>query len=517
MPKWVTIGVAHYRMSLSSVGFIRPFFLPLVVALLALYVVYLAPSIVEFFIDEALVFLFSRAAVAMIQIILFSLFIWFFFFPVSLALRDIQATQIELFLSAPVKASHLLLGEFLGAVPFYAIAIVLLAGVFTAILQPLGIGLLQTTITVLIFVLTFLAALWIGVVVAAILRTRLGRTGRGQDIGKALGFILALPVVGIMYAMMGGGVLDALQNPGTNSMVTGILGIFPSSWGARLVTEFASNPANIQAIWAETVTRFGGLVVFMIASVWIGLRIADRAYSLEVTSFSGATVGRKGLIYRTIRSLGGRGSFGTLLISITKDYTRRMQNLSRIGYIIGILVLINLFLVRPEEPASAMVTAQALFGLLAAFVVGEVTVRGKEVLFIYRKSPHGETGLIKARLVQGWAISVPIAATITVIQLSLIPGLKITEILFFTGFISATVVAYVIFTLGLFLMIPAFSDKGGEFMATAMIIVMFATGGFIGTMIAFGRFWGMLTMLGLSWAVGIVLLALGRVNLGRIE
>jgi hypothetical protein len=35
-----------------------------------------------------------------------------------------------------------------------------------------------------------------------------------------------------------------------------------------------------------------------------------------------------------------------------------------------------------------------LIDVFAAFVVGEVTIRGKESLFIYREAPYGEERLV---------------------------------------------------------------------------------------------------------------------------
>jgi hypothetical protein len=465
-------------------------------------------------VDEAMAFFLSQAAVAVVQIILFAVFIWFFFFPVSLALRDIQASQLESLLSAPVRPSQLLMGEFVGVMPFYAIAVAIFAGIFTALLNPIGIGIIQIFIIVLVFVFTFFSALWIGTLVAALLRSKLGQSEKGRDIGKAIGFLIALPVVGIMYAMMGGGFMEALSDPGTSGAVTGILGILPSSWGARVIIDFASNP---DVISLDTLTRFGGIIVFFVVSMWLGFKLADRAYTLETGGFSGSTAGKDGIFYNTLRSLGGGGAFGTLLVSITKDYGRRLQNFSRVAYIVGLVVLINVFLVRPSEPIEAMIMAQALFAMLAAFVVGEVTIRGKEALFIYRKAPLGESRLIRARLVQGWMITVPICAAIIAGQLALIPGISIQTLLGYVGAIISVSAAYVVFSLGLFLTIPAFSDKGGEFVAIAMIVVFFAMFLFLGSLIFLGKELALPTLLSVSWIAGIMVLFLGKWNLGRIE
>lgn len=514
MPKWLLIGRNQYRLAMSSIRFIRPYFIYLSVVLLAIYLVYLAPAMMSVLVDDAMAFFLSQAAVAVVQLVLFAVFIWFFFFPVSLALRDIQASQLESLLSAPVRPSQLLMGEFVGVMPFYAIAVVIFAGIFTALLNPIGIGIAQTFIIVLIFVFTFFIALWLGTLVAAILRCKLGQSDRGKDIGKAIGFLIALPVVGIMYAMMGGGFMEALADPGTSGAVTGILGFLPSSWGARVIIDFASNP---DVISLDSLARLGGIAVFFLASMWLGFKLADRAYTLETGGFSGSTAGKDGIFYNTLKSLGGGGAFGTLLVSIMKDYGRRLQNLSRVAYIVGLVVLINVFLVRPSEPLEAMIMAQALFAMLASFVVGEVTIRGKEALFIYRKAPYGERRLIGARLVQGWIITVPVCAAIIAGQLAIIPDVSLQTYLGLIGVIIAVSAAYVVFNLGLFLTIPAFTDKGGEFVAIAMIAVFFAMFLYLGSLIFLGKEWALPMLLSGSWIAGILFLLLGKWHLGRIE
>ncbi len=257
-PKWLLIGRNHYRLTMSGIRPLRPYFPYLLVGFSVIYILYLAPRVVEAFIDEALAFLLSQAAVAMIQIVFFAIFIWFLFFPVSLALKEVQASQLEIFLSAPVKPSHLLLGEFIGSMPFYAIGVVLVAGVFTSILGASGVGYLQIAIIVAIFLLTFFLALWIGTVVAALLRTALGQSERGRDIGKGLGFLIALPVVGVMYAAIGGGLGNVLSDPASSEVVRTILGGFPSSWGAKVIIDFINNPGTISPVLTDTVIRLVG-------------------------------------------------------------------------------------------------------------------------------------------------------------------------------------------------------------------------------------------------------------------
>ncbi len=525
VPKWLVVARNEYRIHTSRIRKIRPYFPYLVIGLLAVYVFFIAPSFVNLFIGDFFSLFPPGSAIAMIvaslQIILFMIFFYFIILPITYTLKEVQTEQLEIFLAAPVKPGDVLLGEFLGVMPFYAIAVTVIAGFFTALMTPLGLDFVQIAIIISVFVITFFSALWIGTVIAALLRTRLGKTARGKDIGRALALVIALPMIAIMYAIMGGHLLEALANPGTSGMVRAILGLLPSSWGAEVIVGFASNPSNIGAVGFETLTRFGGLVAFFVAVLWLGAKVANRAYSLETVTFVASRAKPDGAFYKTVKYLGGGGHFGTLLVSVFKDYSRRLENLSKIFYMVGLLVLVNIFFGRPGDLEGALLFPIFILPLLAAFVVGEVTLRGKETLFIYKKTPSGVGRLVKARLLHGWLVVVPIAAVLTAVSAILGPQATFIAVLTITGLVMLTVGANVAFVLGLSLLNPAFSDKSGNYITNLMITMFVLPNGlFIGPLIVLD-----LPLLHtlcfisipLSWLMGILLLYLGKRKLSRIE
>jgi hypothetical protein len=492
--------------------------------LLAVYLAFIAPAITDLFFDEFLSFFLSQVALAMIPILMFTIFFYLMILPITYTLQGMQAGQVEILLAAPIKPSEVLLGEFLGVMPFYAIAITVIAGLFTAALTPLGLDIIQISMIVMIFVVTFLSAIWIGTVVAALVRTRFAKSARGRDIGRALSLVLALPMVALMYAIMGGGLLEALANPGTSGLTRTILSLLPSSWGAEIIADFASNPGNIGAVGLETLARFGGLVVFLGAALWLGTKVASRVYSIELTTFIASRAKPDGFFYRTIRYLGGGKSFGALLVSIFKDYSRRLENLSRVAYIIGLIALVNIFFgSSDQDPESALLLGLFLFSFLAVLVVGTVTVGGKKNLFVYKKAPSGLGRFVKARLLQGWLVAVPIGMAITAISLVQIPEITLVELLTYIVFMSQLIAANVALALGLALFNPEFSENSRAQMIGLMInaqVAMFASIGiFIGSSIVLhlGFFNTLLLQTGVIWSLGIVFLYMGRTKLGRIE
>ena len=534
--KWLVVAKNEYRLHTSSIRRIRPYFLYLIIGLLAVYVGFIAPAVVSPFIDDFLAFIITQAAVPMVQIILFIFFFVLIVSPISETLREAQTGQLEIFLAAPIRPSDVLLGEFLGMMPFYAIAITVITGSFTAVLTPLGLDMVQIAIIIIIFVVALLSAYWIGIVIAAVLRTRLGKTSRGKDIGRALAVVIALPIIAVMYAILGGGLVEALVDPGTSGMVRAILGVLPSSWGAEVFVSFASNPGNIAAVGFETLTRFGGLLAFFVAVLWLGAKVANRAYSLEPTTFIASRSKPDGVFYKTVRYLGGGRSFGTLLVSVFKDYGRRLENLSWIVYVVGLIAMINIFLSDPySSPRDPLVVLSTMaIPLLTGFVTGTVS-RGKETLFLYKKAPHGVRRFVRARLLQGCLVAVPIAAAIMAVSTILVPDITLFPLLMNVIWGSLRTMASVVFLLGLALLIPVFAEGSRERAFGAIInlqAILFTT---IGLEIGFSRFGlsfskilpsleaftGLLFDHLLQTAVisllGIMLLYLGKRKLSRIE
>jgi hypothetical protein len=469
----------QYRITTSSIRGIRPYFPYLVIGFLAVYVTFVAPAIVALFVNDFLAFIITQAAIPMVQIILFMFFFYLILFPISDTLREMQTNQLEIFLKAPIKPGDVLLGEFLGKMPFYAIVIVVITGTFTALMKPLGFDWAQNAIVIITFVITLLSAIWIGTVIAALLRTRLGKTVRGKDVGRALSIVIVLPLIAVTYAILGGGLVQALVDPATGGMVRTILGLLPSSWGAEIFAGFVTNPGNIGAVGLETLTRFVGLVVFSAAALWLGTRAANRAYSLELTTFIAPKARKDGLFYKTVRLLGGGGSSGNLLVSVFKDYGRRLENLSWIVYAVVLIALLRIFISDPySKPEDPLINLSEMgIPFLTAFVVGSVS-RGKETIFLYKKTPSGIGKFVKARLLQGLLVAIPIAAVLIVVSTASVPQMTLTSALTMTILGLLRTVAVVVLVLGLALTIPIFSEGSRERALGPVInlmIVLFAT------------------------------------------
>jgi hypothetical protein len=339
--------------------------------------------------------------------------------------------------------------------------------------------------------------------------------------GRALSLVLSVPMIALMYAIMGGGVFDALSNPNTQGAVRTLLSVFPSTWGADIITGFTATPG---IIGLESLTRLGGLVLFFMTTLYLGRTIAARAYSIEPTAFTASRAKPGGIFYILIKALGGSGSFGALLVAVFKNYSRRLENLSRIAYVVAIVVLVNVFFGGPKEDLEdALIMNQFMFPFLAVFVVGQVTLGGRESLFIYRKAPFGVSRLVKARFIQSWMVVVPITGIMTMVALLSLPAIATSIIIGVTGLVMVITTGYTTFSLGLALMNPNFSNSSREQMmglvVNANILMFIAIGLFLGSLIVFDLpfFHTLGLQAGITGPLGMIFLALGQRKLRRIE
>ncbi len=161
-------------------------------------------------------------------------------------------------------------------------------------------------------------------------------------------------------------------------------------------------------------------------------------------------------------------------------------------------------------------------------VTGDVTVKGKQTLFIYRKAPAGEKQYFTSMIIKSWLVVVPLTGILTVLvvigTLGNTPGLLVSA----TGVMMVFAAGVVVFVMGLFLLNPVFSEKSIKLWINVIIVIfvsmgLFAVSFFILTLIGvFPESIGdlpylLLVQSGLVWLVGVASLFIGRERFIRIE
>jgi len=130
---------------------------------------------------------------------------------------------------------------------------------------------------------------------------------------------------------------------------------------------------------------------------------------------------------------------------------------------------------------------------------------------------------VKAKLVQGWLVAVPIATAITLFSLLRVPQASFISFLTYIVLITLLVAANVALALGLALLRPQFSDNArdqmGSLVLNANVAMVASIGVFIGFMVVLD--WGIFNTLLMQntviWLLGVIFLYLGKRKLSRIE
>jgi hypothetical protein len=149
---------------------------------------------------------------------------------------------------------------------------------------------------------------------------------------------------------------------------------------------------------------------------------------------------------------------------------------------VGLVALITIFLSDPFKSPEGPLFMLSLLAipLLAGLIVGTVS-RGRETLFIYRKSPYGIRRFVKARLIQAWLVTTPIAAAVMAVSTLIVPELTWFSFLTTVTWASLRSMAVVAVLFGLALLIPVFAEGSRERTLGAMInmqVILFTTIGF---------------------------------------
>ncbi|MHA2112698.1 MAG: hypothetical protein ACW98W_14545 [Candidatus Hodarchaeales archaeon] len=524
--QWWIIAKADYRMITSRIRGIRPYLPYLLTGGLAIWIFVIAPSMAESLLSDFETQLFSLIAVTLVQFVLFVCFLIFFILPLLSTLQDIREQHFENLFSTPVTPGNLLLGEFLGKMSIYATLAIIIGSFFTTALIPLGIDVLQIIIILVIFILTFFSASWIGNLTAVFLRSILMKNARGRDIGKGVAFLLVLPPVVIMYAGMGG-YLNFLLDPVEGKMFGEILKFLPSSWGAETIVAFALNPGNITAIDLAILSQLTLLIIFVIVIFVGGMILANRLYSLELKSFTSASANPNSLFYKIFVKLLGSGSYAVLVVASWKSYFRTVKNITQLIYVIAIVVILNLFLMQPEDAQDALVSTVFLTPLLAAFVASEIGLKGKECLLLYKQTPLTTIGFLKAKIGHYFLLILPMVIIGEIIIAMSLPSIQPVEIVINVLLISIIAIGVTLFALGLFLRNPAYHDKAPEFMINMQVIIFLVMIPFFFGLIFLNDFFSDLfdhpfyyivsLVAIINLVVGVLMLYIGGRNLAQME
>ena len=498
---WLAIAKAEFQVLSSSMRRNRKLYVGILYALAFVWAIVLTPMIY----NAVLGAIFPMEVLRPMLMVIFpglmrtvGLFLWLILllFPLSMALQEIKIGQWEIFLSNNVRTRDIMTGTFLGKLGLYGLIIILLAPLLIApFMLAFEVSIIGQLLVYGVVTMLAMGTIWFSNFLTSVIQARLGDSSRGNDIAKALAMVVAIVVIIPMYGLMF--FLPTLSEMmGMNAVL-----ILPSTWFADLISWLAITFNGI-GLTATQISDFSvvlqlNMVVtsvlaigFVLGTIGLALGTADRVFTIEagVRTEVVTTVGRENLFLRGIRRINS-GPFGSLVVTNFKDFLRKAQNLSKIGYGLILAIIMPVIMTSMDieylqfkELFMMLIVMMSLIGAMP--FAGTGFLESKDQLWIIQGAPSGASRYVKSRIASQALIGIPLAAIPSVVIYFLI-GMTVVEFVILLGLGYVAVIGGMLMATGVTARNPNYEDtKSPAHQANIMTSVMLAEFSIMGVMFA---------------------------------
>ena len=496
---WLAIAKAEFQVLSSSMRRNRKLYVGILYALVLVWAVVLTPMIFE----AVLSAIFPMHILRPMLMVIFPglmrtlglfLFLLLLLFPLSMALQEIKIGQWEIFLSNNVRTRDIMVGTFLGKIGLYGLIIIALAPLLISpFMLAFEVSIIGQLLVYGVVTLLAMGTIWFSNFLTALVQARLGDSSRGNDIAKALAMVIAIVVIIPMYGLMF--FLPTLSEMmGLNAFL-----ILPSTWFSDLISWLAITFNGIgltgsQILGFSTVLQLDMLVTsvlvigFVLGTVGLALGMADRVFTIEagVRTEVVTTVGRENVFLRGVRRINS-GPFGSLMVTSFKDFLRKAQNLSKIGYGLILAIIMPILMMSMDvgdiQFSDMFLTIVAMMSLVGSMpFAGAGFLESKDQLWIIQGAPSGGSRFVKSRIASQALICVPLAIIPSAV-IYFIMGITVIEFVLLLGLGYIAVVGGMLVATGVTARNPNYEDtKSPAHQANIMTSVMLAEFSIIGVM-----------------------------------
>jgi hypothetical protein len=495
LSSWRAIAKAEILVSSAKLRRSRKVFGTLIGIFVLLWALYIAPLVVSFLLvefGEGFNIILGNSFPGLMRSIMLLLWLAVTIIPLSNALEEVKIGQWEIMLSNNVSTRDILIGTFLAKIPLYGLVTLFLSPILlSAFIIIYEISIIGQLLMYGMLVLLALGSLWFSNVLAAGIQSKLGQSARGNDIAKALSWaiipIVAIPGMALAYFMP---VFAEIM--GLNYFL-----LLPSSWAADFITWMAVsfNGVNLPASFVANIANwlfipalldFALVVGFVLVLIGIGFVAADRFFVMK----SGArtetivTVGKENLFIRGVRRVLPQ-RFGVLVAMSLKDFGRKAQNLSKLGYGLFLVILMPVIMKFSGmgqmigdpyfEIIMTMLTTGMMMTIFGAISFGGVGfMDSKAQMWIFKSNPKGESRFIMARLTSYFLLGLPYAL-VPAVTTTFILGLTITQAVLLSTFSYCAICSAAMIGIGVTAANPTYSDtKSGAFVINSVATIVIA-------------------------------------------
>ncbi len=492
--KWYHIAKAEFFVLTAGMRKHRKATVGLMFALAAIWASFVAPMIINAFIQMIIPMDNIRTTLmvmfpGLMRTVMLFLWALLLMFPLSYSLQEIKIGQWEIFLSNNVKSRDILTGTFVGRSPLYGLIVMVFAPLLISpFMLAFEVSFVGQALVYTVVALMVMSTIWLANFITAVVQSRLGDSSRGNDIAKALSVVIALIVIIPMY-----GIFFFLPQISDALGLDAFL-VMPFTWSADLISWIAITFNGIgltgsqimgfsSILQLDMLTSALLMAAFGLAFVPIALTAADRIFSISagVRTETVTTVGRENIFIRGIRRV-AKGSFGALTVVSLKDFGRKAQNLSKIFYGVILSIILPLLIQQVTimegssfEPTEVLPMISIMIGIVGVFpFAGTGFLESKDQLWIIRSAPKGASRFMKARVATGFLMAIPLSLMPTIamtfmFNLPLITTLQIFVVAFIV------VCGAVMVSMGITAQNPNYEDTKSSAHQTVLITSMLLT------------------------------------------
>ena len=491
---WWPIAKAEFLVRTVKLHRARKILYPGLVGFALLFVLFITPNIVSVLFGEfgaSFELILATSLPSFMRTIMLVIFLVILILPLSNSLENVKTDQWEILFSSNVKTRDILFGTFVGKIPIYGLLSLILSSIIVApFVYVYNVSILGQLLMYSIVIPFAITTIWISNVISTALQAKIGQSPRGDDIAKALSWamipIIMIPAMGSMYW--------------TNQMIA-LMGlefsmILPSTWVADVLTWISINSSNlppssifnIQSYWFQ-ISPYISLIlvgVFSAAVFFIGFRSADSLFSLGsgLGSKKVITVGPENFAIRGVRKIFG-ATFGVIMATSLKDYTRKLQNVAKISYAIFLSLLIPLLLAFGPltnvvddpifVPVMTCLSIGMMLGIFGGVVFGGIgLLDSQDQLWILKGAPSGVPKFILARVLSYMMLG-SIIAIIPAVFAGVLLQLAVSTIVIMTLFVYSIVVAGIFIGVGITAFNPSYEDSSSSAFVVNTVATIFIT------------------------------------------
>ncbi|MEJ2252546.1 MAG: hypothetical protein P8Y97_23155, partial [Candidatus Lokiarchaeota archaeon] len=415
--------------------------------------------------------IFRPVVALLIESFMMGLFLMLLMYPLNNVYRESEINFKESLLASPVRERDIFFGEYLGKLPIYSFAILILAPVIVGMINPLiNLTLIQY---IVIYACTFGVVSFanlIGSILASWLENKISKSEKFRDLGKVLIWILTIILVIIMYAVIFF-LNQLLSAPELKNWVM----FYPSFWFSNIIL-YMIDPTLLSTyilnVWLSLI-----LAIFVPLTVLsLSYRHVNAFYSLEgISTENISKVKHENLIFIFISKLVGF-KWGGLIVVQLKRFFRKKANIARIIYTVGLVGFMGWFSSSMTDDFEGILLSStiliALGGAVASVMLSQlIFVNSKEVIWVYKRSPRGIKGLIYSYLISMLIISAFISLFITVLRAIFVNYNLLWSLIFYFLFLINMEICMVQ-GVGLQCINPAFGEKDANMKSNSMIAML---------------------------------------------